>query len=229
MDDRDGGRERVREIRASSSTWWWWWWWYINVCACVCMCVCVCDNNDKLIIHLRIDLSDGFHDHQLLSLSFDRQDIINRRKTFFLKICQNWFSKGKEYCLSLDIFRKCLKPNFLLILKYSVWKINFGEKHFDFHRTFLHKFHWIYISKDSIYILYTKKNLLLYSFLLFFLFFVSRPFLGPAKYQFNHHFKFLFIYFLPLTFGQYNIALIPLGKVWIQLFSLQLWVNSKTD
>ena len=25
------------------------------------------------------------------------------------------------------------------------------------------------------------------------------------------------------------IALIPLGKVWIQLFSLQLWVNSRTD
>ena len=27
----------------------------------------------------------------------------------------------------------------------------------------------------------------------------------------------------------FRIALIPLGKVWIQLFSLQLWVNSKTD
>ena len=26
-----------------------------------------------------------------------------------------------------------------------------------------------------------------------------------------------------------HIALIPLGKVWIQLFSLQLWVNSRTD
>ena len=25
------------------------------------------------------------------------------------------------------------------------------------------------------------------------------------------------------------IALIPLGKIWIQLFSLQLWVNSRTD
>ena len=25
------------------------------------------------------------------------------------------------------------------------------------------------------------------------------------------------------------LALIPLGKVWIQLFSLQLWVNSRTD
>ena len=27
----------------------------------------------------------------------------------------------------------------------------------------------------------------------------------------------------------FHIALIPLGKVWIQLFSLQLWVNSWTD
>ena len=27
----------------------------------------------------------------------------------------------------------------------------------------------------------------------------------------------------------FHIALIPLGKVWIQLFSLQIWVNSKAD
>ena len=27
----------------------------------------------------------------------------------------------------------------------------------------------------------------------------------------------------------FHIALIPLGKVWIQSFSLQLWVNSRTD
>ena len=27
----------------------------------------------------------------------------------------------------------------------------------------------------------------------------------------------------------FHIALIPLGKVWIQLFSLQLWVNTRTD
>ena len=27
----------------------------------------------------------------------------------------------------------------------------------------------------------------------------------------------------------FHIALIPLGKVWIQLFSLQLWVNSTAD
>ena len=28
---------------------------------------------------------------------------------------------------------------------------------------------------------------------------------------------------------EFHIALIPLGKVWIQLFSLQLWVNSRAD
>ena len=27
----------------------------------------------------------------------------------------------------------------------------------------------------------------------------------------------------------FHIALIPLGKVWIQLFSLQLWANTRTD
>ena len=28
MDDREGWRERVRDIRADSATWWWWWWWW---------------------------------------------------------------------------------------------------------------------------------------------------------------------------------------------------------
>ena len=29
MDDRDGWRERVREIHASGAKWlWWWWWWF---------------------------------------------------------------------------------------------------------------------------------------------------------------------------------------------------------
>ena len=26
MDDREGWRERVRDIRADGTTWWWWWW-----------------------------------------------------------------------------------------------------------------------------------------------------------------------------------------------------------
>ena len=31
MNDREKWRERVRDIRASGTTWWWWWWWYIYV------------------------------------------------------------------------------------------------------------------------------------------------------------------------------------------------------
>ena len=27
MNDREKWRERVRDIRASGTTWWWWWWW----------------------------------------------------------------------------------------------------------------------------------------------------------------------------------------------------------
>ena len=37
MDDREGLRERVRDIHADSTTWWWWWLWLVinneyNVC-----------------------------------------------------------------------------------------------------------------------------------------------------------------------------------------------------
>ena len=28
MNDREKWRERVRDIRASGTTWWWWWWWW---------------------------------------------------------------------------------------------------------------------------------------------------------------------------------------------------------
>ena len=28
MNDREKWRERIRDIRASGSTWLWWWWWY---------------------------------------------------------------------------------------------------------------------------------------------------------------------------------------------------------
>ena len=29
MNDREKWRERVRDTRASGTTWWWWWWWKI--------------------------------------------------------------------------------------------------------------------------------------------------------------------------------------------------------
>ena len=31
MNDRENWRERVRDIRASGSTWWWWWWWWFLI------------------------------------------------------------------------------------------------------------------------------------------------------------------------------------------------------
>ena len=31
MNDREKWRERVRYIRATSTTWWWWWWHYIYI------------------------------------------------------------------------------------------------------------------------------------------------------------------------------------------------------
>ena len=34
MNDREKWRERVRDIRATSTTWWWWWWWYIYIYSC---------------------------------------------------------------------------------------------------------------------------------------------------------------------------------------------------
>ena len=35
MNDREKWRERVRDIRASDTTWWWWWWWYVYIYMCV--------------------------------------------------------------------------------------------------------------------------------------------------------------------------------------------------
>ena len=37
MNDREKWWERVRDIRASGTTWWWWWWWY--VCLFLLMCL----------------------------------------------------------------------------------------------------------------------------------------------------------------------------------------------
>ena len=31
MNDREKWQERVRDIRASGTTWWWWWWWYAQI------------------------------------------------------------------------------------------------------------------------------------------------------------------------------------------------------
>ena len=41
MNDREKWRERVKDIRPSSTTWWWWWW-YMYVYVCMYMCVYIC-------------------------------------------------------------------------------------------------------------------------------------------------------------------------------------------
>ena len=45
MNYREKWRERVRDIRASGTTWWWWWYIYTRVCVYVCVCVCVLPNH----------------------------------------------------------------------------------------------------------------------------------------------------------------------------------------
>ena len=51
MNDREMWRERVKDIRASGTTWWWWWWWlsrlssmsaYVWTRVSVSTCICVC-------------------------------------------------------------------------------------------------------------------------------------------------------------------------------------------
>ena len=34
MDDREGWRERVRDIRADGAMWWWWWYYYLHYNFC---------------------------------------------------------------------------------------------------------------------------------------------------------------------------------------------------
>ena len=48
MNDGEEWLERVRDIRATSTTWWWWYIYiYIYVCVCVCVCVCGCAEKRK--------------------------------------------------------------------------------------------------------------------------------------------------------------------------------------
>ena len=47
MNDKEKWRERVRDIRATSTTWWWWW--YIYVCVCVCGEMVDFDESDKMV------------------------------------------------------------------------------------------------------------------------------------------------------------------------------------
>ena len=50
-------RERVRDIRASGTTWWWWWWWYIYLYIYIYIYVCVCGVMAKVMVY-GLDVSD---------------------------------------------------------------------------------------------------------------------------------------------------------------------------
>ena len=59
MSDREKWRERVRDIRASGTTWrwWWWWWWhiyiymyiYIYIYIYIYVCIYILSSTDRLI------------------------------------------------------------------------------------------------------------------------------------------------------------------------------------
>ena len=53
MNDREKWRERVRDIRASCTTWWWWWWWYLSIFFFFCYFflenhLCISDYQDPI-------------------------------------------------------------------------------------------------------------------------------------------------------------------------------------
>ena len=39
MNDREKWWERIRDIRACSTTWWWWWWWLLLLLLCLLMTI----------------------------------------------------------------------------------------------------------------------------------------------------------------------------------------------
>ena len=47
MNDREKWRERVRDIRASGTTWWWWWWWWWWLLSNNCNFICTELNGPK--------------------------------------------------------------------------------------------------------------------------------------------------------------------------------------
>ena len=50
MDDRDGWRKRVREIRASSTTWWWWMYTFPSLIISCCVFILLGVKNLKLML-----------------------------------------------------------------------------------------------------------------------------------------------------------------------------------
>ena len=52
MNDKEHWRERVRDIRASGSTWWWWWWWWWVILALFLSDKAFSDTKIKIKLHI---------------------------------------------------------------------------------------------------------------------------------------------------------------------------------
>ena len=52
MNDWENWWERVRDIRATSTTWWWYIYIYIYVCVCVCVCIYILYNCGRFVFIL---------------------------------------------------------------------------------------------------------------------------------------------------------------------------------
>ena len=79
MNDREKWRERVRDIRASGTTWWWWWWWHLN---CVLMLNWIVWNRT---IFIKMDLALN----NLQRLICHKTQITNQPKHILLITCLN--------------------------------------------------------------------------------------------------------------------------------------------
>ena len=67
MNNREKWRERVRDIRASGTTWWWWWWWWFLF--------------DNYIFHILIGFQVFLYNTDYLYTSMWFQAIIQSRLT----------------------------------------------------------------------------------------------------------------------------------------------------
>ena len=93
MDDRDGWRERAREICAYSTTWWWWWWWHIFP-KCISPKVNVISRLEFELIYYEAAVRHLSHDITNIRRS---KKISKRRNTFFFFFIIYYFLQSKCY------------------------------------------------------------------------------------------------------------------------------------
>ena len=98
----------------------------------------------------------------------------------------------------------------------------------DVKLTELFHFPWLALSSQDVPILMKSKQAILFigvlwSLVIYFYILLRCNGFRRRKWTRRREFKSLTILIA------FHVALIPLGKVWIQLFSPQLWLNSRTD